>query len=191
MLTRRNPLLALLFGSAMMAASAAATANPPQPGEHPAPAGCGDPAPAAGVHHVDLRPEHGAHPPGPDGAGGFFEPPLPPYLHGIALSDEQQDRIFAIFHELSPKLREQSRAARKAHEALHELALKDAFDEAKAQSLADSGAKADEAITLLRLHADRDVLAVLTPEQRKLAQSEHPGLDCGPDGAHNRRPPAF
>jgi len=60
---------------------------------------------------------HG-HGPGPGpGAQG-----LPPFLHGIDLSEAQQDKVFAATYAQAPLQREQEKIAFKAHAQLRELA---------------------------------------------------------------------
>jgi protein CpxP len=44
--------------------------------------------------------------------------PLPPFLHGIALSETQKDAIFGILHTDAPAIRTRMKAARQAREAL-------------------------------------------------------------------------
>ena len=134
----RLPRNLLLAGLACAAASAA-LAQVPEPPHGAAP--CSPSGHA--LHPVDLHP-------GPPGEGrggppeaGPLEGPLPPFLHGLDLSEEQQDRVFAIVHELVPKLRQQARAARKAHEQLHQMSLGETYDEARAR-----GELARESVTV-------------------------------------------
>ena len=89
------------------------------------------------------------------------------HLRDVALTEAQEDKLFAIGHALAPQQREQEREARKAHEALRALADSGQFDEARAASLAQAEGNAVAALALLRARADAQVLAVLTPEQRK------------------------
>jgi protein CpxP len=100
--------------------------------------------------------------PGPRDGGD-----VPPYLHGIALTEAQQDKIFAILHGQVPYLREQSRAQEKADRALFELHGATKYDDAAAVKLAQAAAQADANITLAHLRTEQKVLAVLTAEQRK------------------------
>ena len=106
------------------------------------------------------------HGPGPGpGAQG-----LPPFLHGIELSEAQQDKVFAATYAQAPLLREQEKIAFKAHEQLRELAGSSAYDDAKASALANTAAQAMARISLLHARLEQQLLAVLTPEQRKQAQ---------------------
>jgi Spy/CpxP family protein refolding chaperone len=105
------------------------------------------------------------HAPGGPGAQG-----LPPFLHGIELSEAQQDKVFAATYAQAPLLREQEKIAFKAHEQLRELAASSAYDDAKAGALAGTAAQAMATISLLQARLEQQLLAVLTPEQRKQAQ---------------------
>jgi periplasmic protein CpxP/Spy len=96
----------------------------------------------------------------------FGEERPPPYLMGIDLTEEQQDRLFAILHAAAPELREHMKAARKAHEALRDLGQSTAFDDGKAAALAQTAASAESQLALLRTRTDHEIFMVLTPEQR-------------------------
>ncbi|MGK5014890.1 Spy/CpxP family protein refolding chaperone [Janthinobacterium sp. HLS12-2] len=109
------------------------------------------------------------HGPG-HGAGGPGAPGLPPFLHGIELSEAQQDKVFAATYAQAPLLREQEKIALKAHAQLRELAGSSAYDDAKASALASTAAQAMAQISLLHARLEQQLLAVLTPEQRKQAQ---------------------
>ncbi|MDI3294333.1 Spy/CpxP family protein refolding chaperone [Janthinobacterium tructae] len=95
---------------------------------------------------------------------------LPPFLHGIDLSEAQQDKVFAATYAQAPLLREQEKIAFKAHAQLRELAGSSAYDDAKAGALANTAAQAMATISLLQARLEQQLLAVLTPEQRKQAQ---------------------
>ena len=97
-------------------------------------------------------------------------PGLPPFLHGIELSEAQQDKVFAATYAQAPLLREQEKIAFKAHAQLRELAGSSAYDDAKAGALANTAAQAMAKISLLHARLEQQLLAVLTPEQRKQAQ---------------------
>jgi protein CpxP len=97
-------------------------------------------------------------------------PGLPPLLHGIDLSEAQQDKIFAATYAQAPLLREQEKIAFKAHEQLRALAASSAYDDAKASALANTAAQAMAKISLQQARLEQQLLAVLTPEQRQQAQ---------------------
>jgi periplasmic protein CpxP/Spy len=128
-------------------------------------------------------------PPGPHFRGfpgeGWGGPP--PFLAGLHLSEEQQDKVFALVHAAAPALREQEKAARKAREALRDLNESPQYDEGRLKGLADTAAKADSQLMVLRARTERQVLALLTPEQLKqLHEHRH---ERGPRD-HDGPPPA-
>ncbi len=101
--------------------------------------------------------------------------PLPPFLHGIELSEAQQDQAFAIVHEQLPHLREQGKALRKAAEGLRSLATAaTAFDEGKARELSREEGRAAAELHLLMARTDSRLLALLTPQQRQQVEARRP-----------------
>jgi Spy/CpxP family protein refolding chaperone len=96
--------------------------------------------------------------------------PGSPFLRGIALSEAQQDKVFAATYAQAPLLREQEKIAFKAHAQLRELAASDAYDDAKAGALASTAAQAMATVSLLQARLEQQLLAVLTPEQRQQAR---------------------
>lgn len=128
----------------------------------------------------DAMPPQGDRPPlagprgdGPRGEfpggrhGGHFGAPGLPFLHGLELSDSQQDKLFQLMHNQAPYLREQQRAHEKAMRALHEMGDAEKFDDAAATRLAQAAAQAQANLTLSHIRTHQKVLALLTPEQRK------------------------
>ena len=111
----------------------------------------------------------------PFGGPGMVGRPL--FMRGVELSEAQEDKVFAILHEEKPYLREQGKAADKAHEALREMAGTDKYDDAKAASLAQAAANAMANIALQRVRTEQKLLAVLTPEQRKKQAEDKDGKD--------------
>lgn len=105
---------------------------------------------------------------GAPGMGG-----QPPFLRGLELSEAQQDKVFAILHAQEPYLRDQGKAAAKAHAGLRELAHGTQYDDAKAASLTQAGAQAMANIMLQHVRTEQKLLAVLTPEQRKQLADDH------------------
>lgn len=93
--------------------------------------------------------------------------PLPPFFRDVTLTEAQQDKIFAIRHASVPALREQSKLVKKSADAIRELADSGSYDEAKLKSLADSNARASAELMLLQARDIHQLLALLTPEQRK------------------------
>ena len=121
------------------------------------------------------RMQGGMPPFGPPGMAGMVGRPLS--LRSIELSEAQDDKVFAILHEEKPYLREQTKAAAKAQEALREMAGADKYDDAKAASLAQAAATAMANISLQRVRTEQKLLAVLTPEQRKKLDGDKDGKD--------------
>lgn len=121
--------------------------------------------------------------------GGFGEGwgGPPPFLAGLHLTEDQEDKVFAIVHAAAPALREQEKALHKAREALRDLSESAQYDESRVKGLADSAAKADSQLTVLRARAEHEILALLTPEQLKqLHEHRH---ERGPRD-HEGPPPA-
>jgi Spy/CpxP family protein refolding chaperone len=111
------------------------------------------------------------HRPGPHMGPPFVGPPLgtqhlPPYLMDLTLTEDQQDKAFAILHAAEPALREQEKAVRKARDGLRDLVRSAQFDAGSAATLAQALGKAESQLALLRVRADHDVFSVLTPEQK-------------------------
>jgi Spy/CpxP family protein refolding chaperone len=114
-------------------------------------------------------------PPGPGdmrGPGPRFHGPGLPSLRGLALSEAQQDRLFAIEHEAAPKRRENDKAVRKAQDSLRAASADGQFDEAKARAAAQALGQAVAAQELLRARTDAQVLSLLTPQQRASLREE-------------------
>lgn len=118
---------------------------------------------------------------------------LPPFLHGIVLTEAQQDRVFAILHEQMPRLRDQEKALHKAHELLRGLSIAPVFDEAAAREASKAEARASAELHLLMARTDSRLLALLTAQQRQQIslsaphRPDRPGhhgqperLPCGP-----------
>ena len=102
-----------------------------------------------------------------------------PFLHGVELTEAQQDKVFAITYAAEPSMREQGKAARAAHEALRALAGSAQYDDKKASALAQTIGQSAAAAALQQARIESQVLALLTPEQRKQladAQAPHAGF---------------
>jgi len=120
------------------------------------------------VQPVGGRPPMGGpHGAMPGGHPGHFGAPGMPFLHGLDLSDSQEDKIFQLMHSQAPYLHEQQRAHEKAMRALHDMRNADKFDDAAAAKLAQAAAQAQANLMLAHIRTHQKVLALLTPEQRK------------------------
>ncbi len=158
---------AILAAAALLACPLASFAAPPQgpDGGHDGRCGPGD---FHGFRGPPPGPEFGGFPGGGFGFGG-----PPPFLAGLKLTDEQQDKVFAIAYAAAPAMREQAKALRKAREALHDINQSPQYDENRVKGLADSAAKADSQLTVLRVRTEHEIYALLTPEQRKQLEERH------------------
>ncbi len=173
----RNILLAAALAMPLLTLGGAARAEdvnadlPPMAQGDQGPGGPDGPGPRGGPGRggPDGGPEHGGLEHGPG-----FGPGRPPFFHGIALSEAQEDKIFTILHAEAPYLREQGKAAAKAREALRALATADTYDDAKAAALAKEAATAEANIALQHVRIQQKLLAVLTPEQRKKQAEDKP-----------------
>jgi protein CpxP len=129
--------------------------------------------PLAASAEEAVQPEGGRPPMGgprgamPGGHPGHFGAPGMPFLHGLDLSDSQEDKIFQLMHSQAPYLHEQQRAHEKAMRALHDMRNADKFDDAAAAKLAQAAAQAQANLMLAHIRTHQKVLALLTPEQRK------------------------
>jgi protein CpxP len=138
----------------------------------------------------DDGPEHdqpmAMMPPPPHPFAGM---PLPMRLHGLQLSETQDDKIFAILYALEPAMREQMKLIRQAQDGLAGLADADDYSEAKLKALTETNAKAMAAVMRMRIRADHQIYSLLTPAQRKqLAARNAPDVrplkpDAIPPGA--------
>lgn len=116
----------------------------------------------ASLATAQSSPPQGEHAHGPDHGRRMHE--------HMALSEAQQDKLFALRHAAEPAEREHEKAERHAHEALRELAESGNFTEAKAASLAQALGQAVAARSLDRAREQAQFLSVLTPEQRASMQ---------------------
>lgn len=105
---------------------------------------------------------------------------LPPFLHGIDLTESQHDAIFAILHAQAPQLRDRMKAVRTAHAALHALTMSSQFDETKAQGLARSIADGMGIVALMRARSEQQIYALLTPKQRNQMEKLKAGFELRP-----------
>lgn len=88
-------------------------------------------------------------------------------LHRLDLSEAQQDKIFDIMHAQAPAMRDQMKSLRKSEKDLQALKATPDYSEAKARQLVDQIAKQRADMEMSRLQAERKVMDILTPEQRK------------------------
>ena len=91
-------------------------------------------------------------------------------LQRLDLSEAQEDKIFDLMHQRAPNMRQQMKALKKNERELQALRQSAQFDEAQAKALIDNIARQRADIELSRLQGERQVLDVLTPEQRQKLQ---------------------
>lgn len=168
---KRNHIPAFVLGLAALSAGCASTAQPmpPQPGP-------GDHGPMGMEHGPGGPGGHGEHGRGGPGMGEHGMPGL----HGVQLTEAQQDRIFAIMHAQAPAQRELEKKIRAAHEALRAIGTSGQFDESKASAQAQALGEATAAEALLHARTHAEVLALLTPEQREQATKGRPQRGARP-----------
>lgn len=120
--------------------------------------------------HAHGMMEHG--PGGPMGPMGMMGPGFMGhhpgvFLHGLKLTEAQQDKIFAIEYAQMPQEREQRKVIEHAHRDLHQMVMSGQYDEARARALTDALGRAVAREAQLRAEAGAKILQVLTPEQRR------------------------
>ena len=125
--------------------------------------------------------EHGGAPQLPPGMPGHASPgmmPGQPLLHGVELSEAQQDAVFELVHAKTPAQRTLERKAAKALDELHRLSTSERFDTKQARALADTYAQAQAQLRFNQAELDSKLRALLTPEQRQQLDAprhERPG----------------
>jgi Spy/CpxP family protein refolding chaperone len=87
-------------------------------------------------------------------------------LRALNLTEAQRDQIFKIHHDQAPAFRDQMKKVRASREELQKLARADKFDQAAVRRAADAQAKALSDMAVMRVQAQNQVRAVLTPEQK-------------------------
>jgi Spy/CpxP family protein refolding chaperone len=150
--TTFKQLIAIVSISVLLPAMAQAQPSPDERGRH--------------CHEMEGLGHHG----GPMGFGdGLMRGggPVPPFLHGIDLTEAQREAVFTIMHNQAPVVRAKGKALQKAHEAMRAMSLSDKYDEAQSRLLAQEIADNAAALVLLHSRAEHEVYAQLTPEQRK------------------------
>jgi Spy/CpxP family protein refolding chaperone len=132
--------------------------------------------------HASFPGEMPGGPPPGSGSLPGLDAPLPPYLHELTLSDEQQDKIFELLHAQAPQVHRLARTLHKSSAQLRELGFSEQYDETAARGLIDAASRAHSELALLRTRTDHEVLGLLTPEQRKQALADvakHDGRERG------------
>ncbi len=109
-------------------------------------------------------------------------------MHGLNLTQEQKDRIFALRHAQAPTVRAKMQEAGNARRELRALSMSDNFDAAKAKALAEQSSKAMAELAVMRASTGNQIYQILTPEQRAQlkARQERRGAGHGPQGGAMR-----
>ncbi|PLC41862.1 peptidase [Ralstonia pickettii] len=169
----------LIFSCAAVAQTAAPGAAPLSPMP---------PMPQHGPGMMGRGPGPAFGPAGPHGMGPHHGGA--PFLRGLALSEEQRDKIFAIEYAQMPEAREQRKAIEHARRDLHQMVASGQYDEARARSLTETLGRAVAREAQLRAQAGAKVMQVLTPEQRKqIADREAQRVAELPPGHDEGAPP--
>jgi len=108
----------------------------------------------------------GAPPPPP--AAGEHRMHKPPFLRGVRLTDEQHAQIRAIWQAQRDQVCQRIQSVREAHKALDDLARAPQFDAARAKEIADGSAQAMAELAVIRAETEHKILALLTPDQRRV-----------------------
>lgn len=128
-------------------------------------AGCAFAFTQAAADDMPPPPGHGVpmpHFPPPSDMG-----PRPPFLHGIRLTDTQDDAVFELLTRDAIAIRKQCKEVERTGRELHEQSLGDNFSEARIAELVQAHAQAEAKLAMMRIKQDRAVLALLTAEQRQ------------------------
>lgn len=124
--------------------------------------------------------------PGRAGQGPGDGPRLHRMAQALGLSTEQQARIQEIIKEEGPALAPLQETLRTSREALHKAITIEPFDETAVRALASDQAATRTEMIVARARMQNRIQAVLTPEQRVLAEklrAEH-REGHGPRGRH-------
>jgi len=95
---------------------------------------------------------------------------IPPYLHGLDLTNAQKDQLLSLNHAQVPVMRDQHKQYQQLMEEIRATAQAEKFDDVKAQQLADKAEKLEHDQVLTRARHVAKVFALLTPDQRKKAR---------------------
>ena len=113
-------------------------------------------------------------PPGMPGNGPLGQPGRPFPLHGVDLTEPQQDAVFDLVHAQLPAQRTLEKKAAKALDELYRLGASDRFNAKQARALAETYAQAQAQLTFNQAELDSKLRALLTPEQRQQLDAHRP-----------------
>jgi len=90
----------------------------------------------------------------------------PRFLRGLQLTEDQQDKIFAIEHNAEPALRDSIKSLHKAREGLRGASTSDTYNESEVKAMTEAAGRAMSQMSLLRIRSEHEIYALLTPAQR-------------------------
>lgn len=130
--------------------------------------------PAAGIDCARVPPPgQDGGPPGPGAAERHLH--KPPFLRDVRLTDEQRTQIGQILEAQRDAVCQRMQAVHGARRELRELTRAPEFDVVRAKEIADGSAKVISELEVLRAETDHKILALLTPEQRRMVDERGPG----------------
>jgi Spy/CpxP family protein refolding chaperone len=109
------------------------------------------------------------------------------FLHGIALTAEQEDQVFKLTHAEIPKMRDHMKQEQQLKQELSALTQASSFDENKAKQIADKLANLTRERAFSRAKLDSQVFALLTPAQREQATKNKEKMTKDRDGIQPTR----
>ena len=92
----------------------------------------------------------------------------PPFLRGVRLTDEQRAQIRQIREAQHDQVCQRIQTVHEAHKALRELTRAPQFDAVRAKEIADGSAQAMADLAVMRAETEHKILALLTPDQRRI-----------------------
>lgn len=104
-------------------------------------------------------------------------------MRGLNLTEEQRDKMFTIMHAQAPEMRNAAKAVQKARDDLRALGATGQYDEAKTRAAADALGRATATMAQLHTRNQQQMLALLTPEQRRAVEARQRG---GREGHEHR-----
>jgi Spy/CpxP family protein refolding chaperone len=122
------------------------------------------PHPGMDCAGVEVPADGGAAPPGARG----HRMHKPPFLRGVQLTDEQRAQIRQIWQAQRDQMCQRIQTVREARKALHDLARAPQFDPVRAKEIADGSAGAMAELAVMRAETEHRILALLTPDQRRI-----------------------
>lgn len=100
------------------------------------------------------------------GGMGHFDH-VPPFLHGLELTEEQRDKIFDITYAQIPEMRKLHKELRDLHQQQKTLPLSAEYDAGKMKKLVDAETKLHAEKMLKMAETHNKIYKLLTDEQRK------------------------